>query len=85
MSGNPASNCLRVLIVCSLIRHISKFSSTETIYKNNKLKKVFFDVWFYNLTLLSLFLILLIMISTKGSVGPIFLTAFTFLLLFFAE
>ena len=46
MSGNPTSNCLGVLIVYSLIRHLSKFSNTETIYKIISSKKHFCDVVF---------------------------------------
>lgn len=44
MFSNPVPNCLGVLIVYSLIKHISKFSNIETIYLIIKSKNHFCDV-----------------------------------------
>lgn len=44
MFNNPVPNCLGVLIVYSLIKHISKFSDIETLYSIIKSKKNFCGV-----------------------------------------
>ncbi|MCM1183495.1 MAG: hypothetical protein NC337_08985 [Roseburia sp.] len=44
MFSNPVQNCLGALIVCSVISHLSKFNTQETIYSVIQSKKEFFNV-----------------------------------------